>query len=503
MLPVATPAEMAAADRHAIDAGTSEATLIERAGRAVAWHARRLLGGAYGRRVLVVCGVGNNGADGRVAARVLAGWGMGVDVLDLPSRADGVIDPDHLEGLIARCDLAVDAMYGTGFRGELVGDAALVALALRAAPLVLAVDIPSGVDGTTGAVGGTAESVAVEADATITFAAHKPGLLFEPGRTCAGSVTVADIGLDAGPVAAGLVTRHDVERVLAASARRPTDHKWSSAVLVVGGSAGMTGAPMLAARAAQRCGAGMVVAALPGSAAERASGHEVVTRALAATPLGAIDAGAADDVLAELHRYRALVLGPGIGVAAPTARVVRTLVATAPRPVVVDADALRILGTDHSELAVRRAGGLAPAVLTPHAGEFEALTGRPLGDDRIVAARDLAAATGAVVVLKGPGTVIAAPDGAVAIAPNGGAELATPGTGDVLAGAIGALCARIVAAPSAAVPTTRDVFAATSAAVWLHGDAAARAGFGASTIASDLVAALPATIMAVVTEFDP
>jgi len=502
VLPVATPAEMAAADRRAIEAGTSESTLIERAGRAVAWHARRVLGGSYGRRVVVVCGVGNNGADGRVAARVLAGWGRGGEVVDLPSRADGVVDLDRVQTAIAQCDLAIDAMFGTGFHGELSGDAAQIVLAMREAPLVLSVDVPSGVDGTTGTIGTSDESVAVEADATITLAAYKPGLLFEPGRTHAGAVTVADIGLEAGPVAAGVVTQHDVQSLLARCARRPNDHKWSAAVLVVGGSAGMTGAPMLAARAAQRAGAGMVVAALPGSAAERASGSEVVTRSLASTPLGSIDSGASDDLLADAHRFRAVVLGPGVGTAAPTARVVRSIIATNPRPVVVDADALRILGTDHTELHVRRTAGLAPAVLTPHGGEYEALVGRPLGADRVADARGLAASTGCVVVLKGPGTVVAAPDGAVAIAPNGGAELATPGTGDVLAGIIGAMCARLVPAPSAALPTTPDVFGATAAAVWLHGAAAARAGLGTSTVAGDVVDALAATMSFVMGEVD-
>src|SRR5690242_14669794 len=178
---------MAEADRCAIEAGTPEEVLVERAGRAVARHAVQMLGGTYGRRVVIVCGKGNNGADGRVAARVLRGRGVGVDEIDAEEFSD-----DDLRSLL-RADLAIDAMYGTGFRGELTGTPAAVANQLEALSLpVLAVDIPSGVRGTTGAV----EFVAVHADETICFAAYKPGLLFEPGRSYAGLVQVVDIGID-------------------------------------------------------------------------------------------------------------------------------------------------------------------------------------------------------------------------------------------------------------------------------------------------------------------
>src|SRR4051794_19620888 len=183
---------MADVDRQAIACGTSEATLIERAGTAVAWHARRMLGGTYGRRVVVVCGKGNNGADGRAAAALLTRWGVGVTCLDL----DALPDQSKVAHLFESCDLAIDAMFGTGFRGELVGPAKVVDEEIYGAPRILSVDIPSGVDGATGYVGGLGFiDGAVLAHETITFGAHKAGLLFEPGRFCAGKVIVADIGL--------------------------------------------------------------------------------------------------------------------------------------------------------------------------------------------------------------------------------------------------------------------------------------------------------------------
>src|SRR2546421_4488083 len=191
MRPILTPAEMAARDAAAIAGGVSEATLVDRAGGAVARGARRLLGGAYGRRVVIVCGKGNNGADGRVAGQRLAAWGARVDLFDLAGA--GAFDRPAVHRALDRADLAVDAMFGTGFKGPLDGDAAWAAGALTAARCpVLAVDIPSGVDGLTGAV----RAAAVEAVATVCLAALKPGLVFYPGAALAGDVDVADIGID-------------------------------------------------------------------------------------------------------------------------------------------------------------------------------------------------------------------------------------------------------------------------------------------------------------------
>ena len=486
MRPVLTPAEMGEADRRAIAGGTPEPVLVERAGRAVARRAQRLLGGGYGRRVVAVCGKGNNGADGRVATRVLRSRGVGVDELLL---ADGFSEA-ALRRALARADLVIDAMYGTGFRGRLEGTAEMVVHEIDAAGLpVLAVDIPSGVDGATGAVAGTA----VHAQHTICFAAYKAGLLFEPGRAHAGSIVVADIGIavasdDICPALAVL----DVTD-LALPERAPDVHKWSSGCLVVGGSGGMVGAPVLSARAALHCGAGMVVCAVPGpAAAAQVSGQELVARSLASSPEGAFADGAADEVLSEVHRYRALVLGPGLGRSAGAQAAARRIVAEANIAMVIDADALNALAADPAALDARHAAGLPIAVLTPHAAEYERLAGRPVGADRVEAARDLARRLHAIVLLKGPSTVIAAPDGHAVINLTGGPALATAGTGDVLSGVIAGLVARGV-----------DGFDAAATGAYLHGRAAAAAAGSPDIVASDVVQALPRTLHVLRSGRDP
>ncbi len=196
---------MAEADRRTIAAGTPVETLMDRAGRAVAWEIRRRLDGVYGRRAVVVCGKGNNGGDGLVTAAVLTGWGVAVDVVELATPPPA----DTVARALARADVLVDAMYGTGFTGRLEGIAADVATA-SAAHLTVAVDIPSGIDGRTGA----ADGPAVQATTTVTFAAHKPGLLFEPGRAHAGVVRVADIGIDVGAPALQLLDVDDARDAL-------------------------------------------------------------------------------------------------------------------------------------------------------------------------------------------------------------------------------------------------------------------------------------------------
>ena len=485
MRPIVTPVEMAAADRRAIDAGTPEPVLVERAGRAVAWDARRLLGGCYGRRVVVLAGKGHNGEDGAVAARALADWGARVDVV----RLSGGIDRESASRSIGRSHLVIDAMFGTGFRGELGDDASwLAGELLSAAVPVLAVDVPSGVDGLTGRVVGSA----VMATATTCFAALKPGLLFEPGRTHAGQVRVVDIGVDVsegGEPAVRCTTSADVAAVVGLNPRvnDPEAHKWSAGVLVIGGSRGMIGAPLLAARAAARTGSGMVVVGVPGdAAATAASGSEVVVRSLPATPEGGFDEDAGRIVVRDLAgRFGSIGLGPGIGRDPRGLQAARRIVAEAPCAMVVDADALNALADDPAPMRVRHAAGLARPVLTPHAGEYERLAGEPVGDDRIAAARRLAERTRAVVLLKGPGTVVATPGGRVAVCPHGGPELAAAGTGDVLTGVIAALLA-----------FGAEAFEAAAAAAWLQAEAALDAGTGASLVASDLLAALGPTIAA-------
>jgi NAD(P)H-hydrate epimerase len=472
---------MADADRHAIAAGTPVEVLMERAGRAVAWTVRRTLTGTYGRRVLLVCGKGNNGGDGLVAARVLASWGVRTEVFELAAGLDRRRFARVLDG----ADVVVDAMYGTGFRGALEGDAAWVVeqLAARSGEVV-AVDIPSGVDGLTGSAWGPV----VRATRTVTFAARKPGLVFEPGRSLAGEVVVADIGIavddgDDAPLA--LVGADDVREWL--PSRAPDAHKWLSGVLVVGGSGGMTGAPMLVSHAAMRAGAGIVWCGLPGAdAARAASGGEVITRALPADPRGGLARHAVEPLLADAGRFAAVAVGPGLGgVGDPDLQfVVRTLVAEATPPLVLDADGLNALAGDFTSLQSRRTRG-HPVVLTPHAGEYQRLMGAPVGGDRLAAARALAERAGAVVLLKGPGTVVADPDRAVALNPTGGPELATAGSGDVLTGIVAGFLARGL-----------DAFRAAAAAAWVHGRTADRivADDGPGLVASDLVAGLGRTL---------
>jgi hydroxyethylthiazole kinase-like uncharacterized protein yjeF len=479
--PVLTPEAMSAADERTIASGTPVAVLMERAGRAVAWEARRLLHGTYGRRSVVVCGKGNNGGDGLVAARVLTGWGVRTQVFSVVDA----FDRRRFARALAAADVVVDALYGTGFRGTLDGDAAWIVEQVGAwGGAVVSVDIPSGVDGLRGVVFGPA----VQATRTVTFAARKPGLLFEPGRSLAGHVVVADIGIDVGGDGdLGLVTADDVRAWVVA--RPPDAHKWQSAVMVVGGSGGMTGAPMMVSHAAMRSGAGIVWCALPGAEAARdASGTEVIMRALPADGSGRLGRDAVETVLADAGRFRALAVGPGLSGVGDTDLqfVVRSLVAETRSPLVLDADGLNALAGDFTSLQARATRGAA-VVLTPHAGEYERLMGRPVGGDRVEAARALAARAQAVVLLKGPGTVVADPGGASAINPTGGAELATAGSGDVLTGIIAGFLAR-----------GTDAFRAAAAAAWVHGrtadDLVAREGPG--LVAGDLIRQLAHTLQA-------
>jgi NAD(P)H-hydrate epimerase len=448
MRPVLTPEQMGA-----VDAAAPEPVdvLVGRAGAAVAREALAMLGGAYGRRVVVVAGKGNNGNDGRDAAHRLRRRGVRVRVLE---AADA---PERLPA----SDLVVDAAYGTGFRGEYdPPDPA-------GAP-VLAVDVPSGVDGLTGRVAGGA----VRADRTVTFAALKPGLLFHPGRALAGEVVVADIGLDVSGTRLGLVEGADVAAWVPA---RPADsHKWRAAVVLAAGSPGMTGAAHLAAAAALRAGAGMVRVATPGLDHDPGLPTEAVGVAVPT-------AGWDGPVLAQLERAGALVLGPGLGRAAPTEAAVHQVASSAAVPVVIDGDGLTALGEQARERLVARR---APAVLTPHDGEFARLAGHPPGDDRVAAARALAATTTAVVLLKGPTTVVAHPDGRACLSTTGDARLATAGTGDVRSGVVAALLAQGV-----------EPLSAAAAGAWLHGRAGlARPARG--LVASDLVDALPEALAA-------
>ena len=444
MIPIVSPEEMAA-----IDAAAPEPVevLIGRAGGAVARAAVQLLGGTYGRRVVVLAGKGNNGNDGREAGRRLRR--RGVRVLEV----DALAAPSELPA----ADLVIDAAFGTGFRG-----------AWRApdtvAP-VLAVDIPSGVDGLSGAV---SERV-MTAVRTVTFAALKPGLLLPPGRGHVGEIEVADIGLDVSGATAWLLTDDDVAAIV--PPRAIDAHKWKAAVWIAAGSPGMTGAAHLSARGAQRAGAGYVRLGTPGVAHDEAAPQEVVGFALPSERW-------ASRVLADLRRFHALVVGPGLGRSDSAVSDVLALVDSAEVPVVVDGDGLFAVAR-RPEVARARSH---PLVLTPHDGEFEALTGRPPGADRLAAARALASDLGCVVLLKGSATVVADGTGRVLVADQGSPRLATAGTGDVLSGIIGAFLARGVPALEAA-----------AAGAFVHGRAG-NLGWPDGLVAGDLPDLVPVVL---------
>ncbi len=454
MIPIVTPEEM-----RAIDAAAPEPVdeLIDRAGRATTRVALDMLGGAYGRVVDVLAGGGNNGSDGRTAAMYLERRGVKVRLIDAAMR------PPKLPP----CDLVIDAAYGTGFRGDWIAPEIVGTNGQR--PLVLAVDIPSGVNASTGEAG----PGILAADRTVTFQALKPGLVFGAGRELCGVIDVVDIGLDVSSSTQYLVEATDVA---AWWPTRSTDaHKWNGAVRVVAGSPGMLGAGRLCAEAAARTGAGLVTLSSPGIDPDARS--EIIQRRIAAAEFH-------HEVFGDLDRFRALVIGPGLGRDEATIASARALIADATLPVVIDGD-----GIFAAAWSAEGAGPLLrprgrPTVITPHDGEFSLLAGHTPGTDRVAAARSLAADLDVVVLLKGPSTVVAAPGGAVLVVDHGDERLATAGSGDVLAGMIGALLASGVAPERAA-----------AGAAWLHADAALR-GPRRGLLAGDIVDLIPSAIEA-------
>ncbi len=457
MIPVLTPTES-----RALDAAASEPfdELVARAGWAVAVAARDLLGATYGRRVVVAAGPGANGADGRVAARWLRRWGARVDVVDGAALfADPPADLDVFADAVARADLVIDAVFGTGLRSP------VTVPALPSELPVLAVDLPSGLDASTGEVWGTAWPAA----RTVTFAAAKPGLLQGLGPSLSGEVIVADIGLAADALAEQWwITADDVAQRW--PARACDAHKWATAVACVGGEPGMAGGLELCARGAFAGGAGHVTIARPGGPLD--------------APVEAVHVDVGGSWVAalgdRLARVAALAIGPGTGPS--SAEQIRAVVGSFEGPMVIDAGALGALADDAGrQLLVGRARlrpELPPPVLTPHDGEYAALIGERPGVDRAHAALRAAEHYAAVVLLKGPTTVVATPDGQLRYVTAGDERLATAGSGDVLTGLI-----------AAALALGLDPLEASAMAATLHGDAARcgpRRGFTASLL-PDLV----------------
>jgi len=447
--PLCTAAEMRAAEEAYPGYPDTIPELMERAGAGVAYEAMRLF--PYARRFAVVCGGGSNGGDGRVAARVLREAGR------------EAVETDVVEG----ADVVVDALFGTGFHGAPRAEAAaLIERVNGCGAPVVSVDVPSGVDASTGEVPGAA----IEAALTVTFHTSKVGLHVAPGRFHAGDVAVVDIGL--------AETRSVVRRATPALLRQvprrgARDSKFSAgSVLVVGGSPGTTGAPVLSALAALRADAGYVTLAVPRECLP-------VVEALALEPVkrGFDREFAVEQVLEAAERADAVALGPGLGRSTEAHALVAELLARLELPVVVDADAL---------FGLEPVSRKHPTVLTPHAGELARLLGREsawVDAHRLEAAREGAVRYGAVVLLKGAGTIVQPPGGDPVVSDTGPPSLATAGTGDVLTGVVAAFLAKGL-----------DPVSAAAAAATAHGLAAAVAPHQTGLLASDLLTELPAAL---------
>jgi len=485
--------EMRAAEAAAIAAGIASAALMERAGTAVAEVAM----GAWSRRpVVVLCGPGNNGGDGFVAARKIteAGWPVKLGLLGEQAALKGdakmmaglyegevlTAEPALLEG----AELIIDALFGTGLARPIEGAGAALIEVMNANPApVLAVDIASGVDADTGAVMGAA----VEAARTVTFFQKKTGHLLFPGRAHCGGVDVADIGITAGHAAQiKPATFENQPPVWSAQFPRPgwQAHKYTRGhVMAVSGGPNQTGAIRLAAMGALRIGAGAVTVLTPREAAGVHSAHlTAIMLREAETP------AEIGDTLQGADKYpMTVIIGPATGVGAQTRDKVLAILASR-AAAVLDADALTSFADDPAQLfAALREGD----VLTPHSGEFARLFGDTSdAGGKLEAARTASRKAGAVVVHKGADTVIAAPDGRAAINVNAPPELATAGSGDVLAGFIAGLRAQGM-----------DGFEAACAGVWFHGAAGQMAGPG--LIAEDLPSAIPAVLRSLLSPQEP
>jgi hydroxyethylthiazole kinase-like uncharacterized protein yjeF len=475
--------EMGRADRMAIRNGVASLSLMESAGSAVAYATEYLARGKEAR-IAVVCGPGNNGGDGFVAARLLCDRGYAVrlgllgprealkgDAAAMAARWRGQIEELNPQ-IMEWADLVVDGLFGAGLSRPLEGVAANIVMAINdAGKPVVAIDVPSGLDGTTGQASGAA----VKANRTVTFFRRKPGHLLLPGRVLCGEVSVGDIGIPPGVLdEIGPTTFANWPELWRGELPWPRldGHKYSRGhAVVVSGPPHSTGAARLGARGALRIGAGLVTVASPHAASPI---NAAQLTAIMITPFDGVDDL---KIIFEDARKNAVLMGPGMGVGETTrARVLAVLKSQA--AAVLDADALTSFASEPESLF--KAIGThqkRPTVLTPHEGEFHRMFGKIFGS-KLERAREAARTSGAVMILKGPDTVIAAPDGRAAINENAPPWLATAGAGDVLAGFVTGLLAQGMTG-----------FEAAAAAVWLHGAAALAAGPG--LIAEDLPEKLP------------
>ncbi|MGE0514056.1 MAG: NAD(P)H-hydrate dehydratase [Hyphomicrobiaceae bacterium] len=493
-LELLTTAEMAIADKRAVELGVASLALMEKAGRAVADVAMQMV--AAGARISVLCGPGNNGGDGYVAARLLreAGYIIEVgslvapntlkgDAAEMAKRWSGGTTTD-CAAMLEKGDAAliIDALFGAGLSRGIEGRAADVVSAVNrcraSGASVLAVDVPSGLDGTSG----TTRGPFVQTSATVTFFRLKPGHLLMPGRALCGPVTLADIGI---PTAV-LATVHPRTARNGPSLwqqafphLRVDGHKYARGhAVVVSGGIEMSGAARLCARGALRAGAGLVTIAAPPDALHAHAAQINATLLKAASTPDQLT-----DLLSDT-RYNAVGIGPGLGRNAGVPAQVEAVLASG-AAVVLDADAITVAAEAPAMLFTAIKASKRAVVLTPHEGEFKRLFGDMEGS-KLERARQAAELSGAVVILKGPDTVIAAADGSAAINDNAPPTLATAGSGDVLAGFVTGLLAQGMPA-----------FDAACAAVWLHGESANT--FGPGLIAEDIPEALPTVLRTLVT----
>jgi len=511
---VVTTAEIRKIDQRAIEEyGVPSIVLMENAGNEATRQIESIMGKLHNKKIAIFAGKGNNGGDGYVVARFLYNQGakvkvfligsktdvngdalinlqiitrMGIDVIEVANDSDW----NKVKIAMTFTDCLVDALVGTGFTGQLGTYMAQVVESInKTNKVVVSIDIPSGVDGDTGQVNGTA----VKAHHTITFSLPKQGLLLYPGASYAGDVSVADIGIPRTllideNIKQNIITSAVVRKIFAK--RSPDVHKGSCGkVLIIAGSKGLTGAATLTAKAAVRSGAGLVTLGIAKSLHDimETKLTEVMTKPLAEVAVGIMGQDAVSDIQEMSSKSDIVAIGPGLGRHADTMTAVRQIIKNVEKPLVIDADALYAL-IDHTHILLE---ATAVPVLTPHSGEMARLVGLSpdeVNQDRVYITRAAAIEWGSIIILKGAHTLVAFPDGEVYININGNAGMATGGTGDVLTGVITGLMAQGLSSHEAAL-----------VGVYLHGlagDIVARDGM-IGMIASDLIRALPAAIFGI------